>query len=226
MTRRVSEAAALAQRLFPPGAEVAACRIGAAPPPLPPEVAAVAAAVPARQAEFAAGRAAVRAALAALGLPPVAVPVTETRAPAWPRGIVGSLTHADGLALAVLAPARQSAALGLDAEPDAPFPEDLVESVTRPEERRWLATQADPLNAARLIFVAKEAAYKCQFPASHAVIGFDALRIGFGPDGKVQAEFTIPVPPFARGQRLHGRILRGAGLVLAGFNRPARANAG
>ena len=226
MNRRVSEAAALAQRLFPPGAEVAACRIGAAPPPLPPEAAAVAAAVPARQAEFAAGRAAVRAALAALGLPAVAVPVTETRAPAWPRGIVGSITHSDGLALAVLAPARQSAGLGLDAEPDAPFPEDLVDSVTRPEERRWLATQPEPLNAARQIFVAKEAAYKCQFPASHAVIGFDALRIGFGRDGGVQAEFMIPVPPFSRGDRLSGRMGRGAGLVLAGFTLPARVNAG
>jgi 4'-phosphopantetheinyl transferase EntD len=221
MMRRVDEAAAVAQPMFPPGAEVAACLIGAAPPPWPSEAPAVAAAVPARQAEFAAGRAAVRAALDALGLPAVAVPVGQTRAPVWPSGIVGSITHSDGLALAVLAPARQCAGLGFDAEPDAPFPEDLVESVTRPEERLWLARQPDPLTAARMIFVAKEAAYKCQFPASRAVLGFDALRIGFGADGKVEAVFTIPVPPFAVGQRLKGRVARGAGLIMAGFTRGA-----
>lgn len=223
MRRRVELAAAVAQVLFPPGAEVAACAIGKAPPPWPSEAPAVAAAVPARQAEFAAGRAAVRAALDALGLPPVAVPVGPTRAPAWPAGIVGSITHSDGLALAVLAPARQCAGLGFDAEPDAPFPADLVDSVTRPEERRWLAAQPEPLTAARMIFAAKEAAYKCQFPASRAVIGFDALRIDFGGNGRVEAVFAIPVPPFAVGDRLHGRVARGAGLLIAGFSRSAQA---
>ncbi|MDP2084169.1 MAG: 4'-phosphopantetheinyl transferase superfamily protein, partial [Gemmobacter sp.] len=152
-----------------------------------------------------------------------AVPVGQTRAPVWPSGIVGSITHSDGLALAVLAPARQCAGLGFDAEPDAPFPEDLIDSITRAEERRWLATQREPLCAARMIFVAKEAAYKCQFPASQAVLGFDALRIGFNGNGGVEAVFAIPVPPFAIGHRLRGRIVRGAGLVMAGFSRAAPA---
>lgn len=219
MQRRADQAAAVAQRLFPPGAEVAACAIGAAPPPWPSEAPAIAAAVPARQAEFAAGRAAVRAALNALGLPAVAVPVAGTRAPVWPSGIVGSITHSDGLALAVLAPSRHCGGLGFDAEPDAPFPEDLVGSVTHRDERRWLAAQRDPLSAARMIFVAKEAAYKCQFPASQAVLGFDALRIGFSGEGRIEATFTIAVPPFTVGQRLQGRIARGAGLVMAGFSR-------
>lgn len=220
---RAAAAAAAAQTLFPPGAEVAGWDIGTAPAPWPLEAAAVAAAVPARQAEFAAGRAAARLALEALGLPPAAVPVAASRAPCWPRGITGSISHADGVALAVLAPALQCSGLGLDIEPDSPFPADLVGSVTRPEERRWLAMQSDPLGAARLIFAAKEAAYKCQFPQSQSVLGFDAILITADlPAGRLTARFMIDVPPFRSGSLLHGRFVRSAGLVLAGFTQPTR----
>lgn len=221
---RADDAAAAAQRLFPPGAEVAACLVGMAPRAFDSEQVAVAHAVPARRAEFAAGRAAVRRALDALGLPPLAVPMAESRAPVWPSGLVGSITHADGLALAAVAPSRQCGALGLDAEPDEPLPMDLLASVTRPEERRWVAAQSDPGRAARMIFVAKEAAYKCQFPLSQSVIGFDAMRIAFGAGGRVEATFTVPVLPFLQGQRLTGHMTVAAGLVLAGFSLSARAD--
>lgn len=210
-----------AQSLFPPGAEVATCLIGTAPPPLPLEAAAVALAVPSRQAEFAAGRAAARAALTALGLPQIAIPVTESRAPLWPPGIAGSISHADGIAMAVLAPKRQCTAIGLDIEPDGPFPDDLLDSVTLPEERRWLALQPDPKRAARLIFTAKEAAYKCQFPVSRSLIGFEALQILVLPGNRLEARFTRDVPPFAKGARLKGRYAHGAGLVMSGFTQPA-----
>jgi len=219
---RAGQAAAAAQAMFPPGAEVAAVTIGEAPPPWMAEAAAVAGAVPARKAEFAAGRAAVRAALDALGLPPVAVPAASTRAPCWPAGIAGSICHTDGLALAVLAPRRQCRALGLDAEPDEPFPADLIKSVTLPDERDWIARQPEPERAARLIFVAKEAAYKCQFPASQTLIGFEAIRISAASEGRLEARFTVDVPPFSRGQRLAGRHVRAAGLVLAGFTLPVQ----
>lgn len=221
MSSRPQQAAAAAQALFPPGAEVAVVSIDAAPPAWPSEAAAVASAVPARQAEFAAGRAAARAALEALGLPPVAVPALSTRAPGWPAGIAGSICHTDGLALAVLAPRRQCLSLGLDAEPDEPFPEELVDSVTLPQERRWIAAQPDRARAARLIFVAKEAAYKCQFPASQTLIGFDAIRIELRPAGRLMATFVRPVAPFRTGDSLAGRYGHGGGLVMAGFTRGA-----
>ncbi len=224
---RAEAAATAAQTLFPPGSEVAACAIGTAPPPFPVEAAAVAGAVPTRRDEFAAGRAAARAALVALGLPPAAVPVGASRAPCWPPGIAGSITHADGMALAVLAPSMQCAGIGIDAEPDAPFPDDLLTNVTRPEERRWLAGRPDPARAARLMFCAKEAAYKCQFPQSQSLIGFDAIQIAIDiPNRLLVARFMIAVPPFANGTVLRGRFTRAAGLWLAGFSLPARQTPG
>lgn len=219
---RAATAVAAAQALFPPGAEVAGWDIGEAPAPWPLEAAAVAAAVPARKAEFAAGRAAARLALEALGLPPMAVPVAASRAPCWPRGITGSISHTDGVALAVLIPERQCRGIGLDIEPDEPFPNDLVSSVTLPEERRWIAAQPDPARAARLVFVAKEAAYKCQFPLSQSVLGFDAIRISVDPAARrLTAEFRIDVPPFRAGTLLRGRFARAGGLLFAGFTLPA-----
>lgn len=219
--RRADQAVLAAQSLFPPGAEVAACVIGTAPPPLPPEAVAVAMAVPQRRAEFGAGRHAARLALKALGLPGLAIPAQESRAPLWPAGIAGSIAHADGLAMAVLAPRLQCASLGLDFEPDTAFPEELIELVTLPAERDWLARQPEPLRSARLIFTAKEAAYKCQFPASQSLIGFTALLILPGPDQRLTAVFTVDVPPFRSGQRLLGHYAFAAGLVISGFTRDA-----
>ena len=63
---------------------------------LPEEAPAIARAIPKRQAEFAAGRRAARAALTTLGHPAQAIPVGDRRAPIWPQGTVGAITHDQG----------------------------------------------------------------------------------------------------------------------------------
>ena len=45
---------------------------------------------------------AARAALTALGHQACAIPVGERRAPDWPRGVVGTITHDKGAALAAV----------------------------------------------------------------------------------------------------------------------------
>src|SRR5690349_17676802 len=54
-----------------------------------------------RRREFAGGRACARRALAALDAPSAALLVAAERAPAWPAGWVGSITHAAGYCGAV-----------------------------------------------------------------------------------------------------------------------------
>ena len=224
---RSLRAARAAQSLFPPGAEVGGCLIGTAPPALPIEAAGVAVAVPKRVAEFAAGRAAVRRALAALGLPPMAVPMGANRAPIWPSGLLGSISHSDGVALAVLAPSAHCAGIGLDIEPDAPLPSEILPLIARPIEAAKIAADPDPDAMARLIFSAKEAAYKCQFPASQTLLGFDAFEIEVDPASQVlTARFCHDVPPFKQGEHLTGRYLRAEGLWLVGFTRILPTKAG
>lgn len=207
--RQAAAEAALA-RLFPPGVAVALVGIGAGEL-LPGEAAAVAGAVPARVAEFTAGRLAARRALAALGHPAAAIPAGPDRAPCWPEGLAGSIAHAQGVAVAAV---RRGAPLGLDVEADAGLEPDLWPLICDPAELAALPA-GDRGRAVRLVFAAKEAVYKAQYPLTGRLIGFDAVRVTLEEDGFV-ARLRQGVGPLPEGYRLRGRILRAGGLVLAG----------
>ncbi|MCF3972232.1 4'-phosphopantetheinyl transferase family protein [Paracoccus salsus] len=208
--------------LFPDFVGAAAVAIGAAPALWPGEADAVARAVPHRQQEFAAGRAAARAAMVAAGLSAGAIPVAEDRSPVWPQGVTGSITHARDVALAVAAPLTLVSGLGLDVEPDLPLPDDVLSDICDDEECSWIASQREPLRWARLIFVAKEAAFKCQYPASRTIFGFEVMQVRVDPDaGSLVAGFKREIAPFANGAVLHGRYVRTGGAIIAGFIRAA-----
>src|SRR5262249_41084450 len=84
----------LLRDLFPKGVCVVATNGVDDPHPLMPgEVDAVSRAVPSRRREFALGRWCARRALGGLGIAPQSIPVGEGRAPTWPHGVVGSITH-------------------------------------------------------------------------------------------------------------------------------------
>jgi 4'-phosphopantetheinyl transferase EntD len=126
--------------------------------------------------EFLAGRLAARRALAGLGRPAVAVPMAEDRAPVWPEGVVGSISHAAGLAVAVVADAP--ALLGVDIARLEPFEAALIPEICRPEERALIPLEGQGLFACAL-FSAKEAAFKAQYPVTGLIFGFHGLRLDF-----------------------------------------------
>lgn len=200
--------------LFPPGTGGAILRIGDPhPAPFPEELPAIKGAVPARRAEFTAGRAAARLALAALGLPSVAIPAGPQRQPLWPPGISGSIAHAAGLAAAV---ARPGAPLGLDIEEDAPLPPDLWPLICQPDELAALPS-ARRGTYVRQVFSAKEAAFKAQFPRTGALIGFDAMDVRLSP-GTFTARFRETVGEFPVGHVVQGRLICQAGVIFAGVS--------
>ncbi|WP_158569371.1 4'-phosphopantetheinyl transferase family protein [Pseudotabrizicola alkalilacus] len=165
-------------------------------------------AVPARLREFAAGRFAARMAMAAIGNPAQAIPQGADRAPVWPVGLVGSITHTRAACLAMVIPAATSRGIGIDLEADTPLEPDLWEAILRPEERAGM-TGAQ----AKAVFCAKEAAYKAQYAISRTLYGFDAMRVEM-QDDHFSAVFVHSVPPFASGDRIAGRIVRAGGHVL------------
>lgn len=214
----VADISAAMRTLLPAGVTVASTPIVRNTDGLwPEEEAAIGRAVPARREEFAAGRRAARRAMADLGLPASAIPMRADRAPDWPAQVAGSITHTGALAMAAVAPVAALAAVGIDAEPDEPLPAGVEEIVLNPEERLWCAAMADPARAARLIFVAKEAAYKCQYALSRALFGFDTIHITVRAGNHLTATFAQAVSPFAAGARIEGRAARSGGLVLAAF---------
>jgi 4'-phosphopantetheinyl transferase EntD len=174
------EAAALRQALrtvrFPEGLGWAVREATGDPDALfPEERAAVSKAIPARIAEFAGGRSAARAAMAQLGLPPRAIPARPDRAPHWPEGVLGSISHAGPVCLAVVGRSADWEMIGIDLEPDRAMAAELVSEVASPDELAALAPLPATLAAAR-IFSAKEAAYKAQYPLTGALFGFDAMQ--------------------------------------------------
>ncbi len=185
---------------------------------LPAEAAATRGMVRRRREEFTAGRLAARQAMAALACVPSAVPMGTDRAPIWPEGLRGSLTHCATACLAVLT--LDNLLLGADLEPDAPLPDDMTALVCNSAEQNWLARQPLQLRGqrARLIFSAKEAAYKAQYPVTRQLFGFQTLQIL--PDivaGKFSVTFAEPVGRFSRDSSLAGSFDIAAGLILTGI---------
>lgn len=180
----------------------------------------VARAKPGRVREFTAGRVAARLAMLAMGAPAQPVLCAKDRAPIWPRGIVGSISHASACCIAVTAPAQNIASIGVDVEPWEPLPAELHSSICTERELDWLnsqhPTQRD--HFARLIFSAKESAYKAQFPLSGQILGFDAIEIVLDLKRvSFCATFTQPVPPFQTGDRLSGKFAITEGSILTGL---------
>jgi len=179
-------------------------------------------AVPARQREFRAGRAAARMAQAALGLVAQAVPMGSDRAPIWPDGLCGTISHAGDTCIAVVCNNPAITALGLDIEVNEGLPPDVLDTVLLPDERRLIDLHPSPESLARLFFSAKECAYKAQYPLTGQLFGFDTIAITVDlAQGVFEARFTRPVPPFARDARLAGRLSIIGRLIVTAIAVPA-----
>ena len=184
---------------------------------LPPERAALGDVVAGRRHQFAAGRHCARRALARLGFPPEPLLSGADRAPRWPDGVVGSITHCEGYAAAAVARRGDVAALGIDAEPHRPLPEGVLRLVAGDCERRWLASADGPIEWDRLLFSAKESVFKAWFPLARRWLGFKDAVVTFAPDkGRFRAELRVPGPAIdgAALSALDGRFAVGDGLAL------------
>ena len=115
-----------------------------------------------RRRDFALGRCCARAALEKLGHGDWVVGKAANGAPLWPQGILGSITHTQDYAAALVGEAGRFRGIGVDAERIGEVTQDLWARLFTPQERDHLMalnTTAQAV-AATLIFSAKEACYK------------------------------------------------------------------
>lgn len=167
-------------------------------------------AVPKRVAEFAGGRAAAREALAHLGVTGAAALAIGRagRAPCWPAGVVGALTHAGAWAAAAVARSAGYAGIGLDLEQVRAVSEAVIGRVALPAERQWLDGLPPALRAEgfALLFSAKESVYKALNPATGVYLGYregcialeaGALREAAG--GAFRWRLEVPCGPYPAG---------------------------
>lgn len=129
----------------------------------------------------AAARLAARLLLAGEGFPGWSMPRKHADATDWPPGYVGSLSHANEFAAAAIARREEFAGIGVDIEPAEPLPSGLRDAVVFPRDVSGAAWGA---LADRIIFCAKEAAYKAVYPLDREVLGFADVTVdlvaGFG----------------------------------------------
>lgn len=218
--------------LFPSGAPVfgEVLRLAAEPHPIhPDEAQQVAGAVARRRVEFAAGRACARRALTRLGIGDFVLKNGADRAPRWPAGVVGAISHAGavpgGLCGVVVSRSRDFLTLGFDAEVANAVGPDLWPRVTTTGERAWLQAQpaADRPALATVLFSAKECFYKARFPLSGEFLEFADVEVALDPAGSsFEARLTAGV---------NDRILPGCkgryaavdGFVVTGIGVPTSA---
>jgi 4'-phosphopantetheinyl transferase EntD len=147
---------------------------------------------PARQREFVAARVAARRALGRLGIEAGALVPHADRSPRWPAGVVGSITHTRELCLVAVARRGRLASVGIDVERVSAATSDIEELVCTPVERRWLDAQPAAQRGAnvRLVFSAKEAFYKCQYPLTKTYLDFQDVELAIGGDGMFAARIV------------------------------------
>lgn len=168
----------------------------------------------------------------------------DERVPVFPAGIVGTITHTKWWAAAAVARTNQVRSVGLDIEPSTPLKANLFSHVmTAPELETFAAipddaNEADPANEAddpgdganddettplahqrgrlaKLLFSAKECAYKCQFMISRQFYGFHGMRVELDLERNTfDAIYLRDAAPFVTGDVLRGRFLFDHGYVM------------
>ncbi|WP_052265242.1 4'-phosphopantetheinyl transferase superfamily protein [Ruegeria sp. ANG-R] len=140
-----------------------------------------------RRNEFTVGREAARAAMIDLGLQPAAISMGPDRAPIWPAGLTGSISHCNHAAVALVANINRNLSIGVDIEETTPLDPTIWETVLTSEELRWLAAQ--PKNSrgdiAKQMFSAKEAVYKAQYPLTETFLSFQDVSLAQNRQGFV-----------------------------------------
>lgn len=154
-------------------------------------------AVDRRRREFVTGRHCARLALARIGVTPAPIPRGERGAPVWPAGTVGSITHCSGYRAAAVAPADVARAVGIDAEPHEPLPDEVLPTIASPEEIAALRAMGEADGAVcwdRILFSAKESVYKVWFPLTGRWLDFSEAVVDIEPSGTFRARLLVADP--------------------------------
>ncbi|MFC4020715.1 4'-phosphopantetheinyl transferase [Micromonospora sp. GCM10011542] len=149
-------------------------------------------AVASRRRDFTAGRVCARRAMAGLGLPPAAVPAAADRAPVWPAGLVGAITHTEGYCAAAVARRADIRSVGMDAERHRELNAGVRRLVLLPEEEEHCARLPGGTFWPVVLFSIKETVYKVWHPVVGSWLDFHDARVEVDADA---GTFTARIAP-------------------------------
>lgn len=193
MTTTALSAAALAA-LYPPGVHAAEAR-GPGDPSLlsSREFQCISHCSEKRISDFSGGRSCARRALLALGIEGFDLLPGESRQPIWPATAVGSITHTEGYSAAVVGLRSRFRGLGVDTEVVAAVNAEVWPQICVAAELRHLGAlpAAQRPYFAALVFTAKEALYKCQFPLTAQWLEFTDLALEPPAPGAMEGMISL-----------------------------------
>lgn len=142
-----------------------------------------------RRRELVAGRVLARELISAIGYVPS--PITQLNgAPLWPIGLCGSISHSARHIAVAVAPIVDCSSVGIDIEDGRSLGVATRDVGTSGEVELFRTHQlaCDGEVAARMIFSAKEALFKCQAPMTGNVdLDFMDVRLDLAADGIIWA---------------------------------------
>lgn len=142
-----------------------------------------------RKAEYLAGRYVARDTLKKLTQNVYQIPTAADRAPVWPTGTIGSITHTNTEAMAVVAYKKDHQLLGVDLEGwfDPSLAHELAYQIIDEQESTLIHDSGLTLHhGLTLIFSAKESLYKALYPKVRTFFGFEDARVNWiDPDSGV-----------------------------------------
>lgn len=174
-----------------------------------------------RQSEFLAGRLCARQALLQLTGNVTVPAVGADRAPCWPSGVAGSISHGDGWAGAVVGRQADWRGLGLDLERllSPARAQRLQASILTPAELQRLAQLPAEQQAwwVSLTFSLKESLFKALYPLVQQQFYFqDAELLGYDPAGFAQLQLLRDLgPEWPAGSRCDGQFVQLGERVLS-----------
>ncbi|MBM7060687.1 4'-phosphopantetheinyl transferase superfamily protein [Pseudomonas sp. UL073] len=174
-----------------------------------------------RQGEFLAGRLCAREALHLLGQPPQFPAIGADRAPQWPAGVCGSITHSHGWAAAVVGQRQDWAGLGLDVERllSTERAARLAGEILTANELQRLQRQPAEQQAqlVTLTFSLKESLFKALYPLVLKRFYFEhAELLEWSADGQARLRLLLDLSPTWRtGCELSGQFSLFDGRLLS-----------
>ena len=162
------------KRILPPEVTHAATRI---PPQYSDfeyadEIQCVSEASNSRKSEFLTGRRCARGALKKLGCAPKSILRDSSGVPLWPENYCGVISHARGYCCAIASKTESYRVLGLDLEMTNRLSKAAMQRVVHPAEEEFIKGCQ---RKASLLFSAKEAFYKMQYPEWRTPANFQDL---------------------------------------------------
>lgn len=161
-----------------------------------------------RRAEHLAGRIAAHEALRFHGVNNYIPDVGLHRAPCWPPGFTGSITHTNKLALATVMPASpgERCGIGIDTEiiMNTYDAQEVAGGVINAAERELLSVCGLPFSVAlTLVFSAKESLFKALYPHIGDYFDFFAAKVTEINAQNLELKLTTRLGPFKAEQSFY-----------------------